>query len=180
MSEQSFLTCCNISARVVVIISACVGGTYKDTTGSNNCTDCGPQETTENIARTQEADCICIEGYTFDGNNCIQCASGTYKTDIGDNTCDICPQYSNSPQGSILLTDCSCNAGYSGPDGGNCIACALGKFKLQSGSQSCSDCLAGEVHVHTNARWHWENTNRSNYGSCSQLRQHALVSLRSF
>ena len=115
-SDQLTDCTCNVgySGPDGIECNVCVGGTYKDTTGSNICTECEFQETTENIASTQEADCICNEGYTFNGNNCVQCGAGTYKTDIGDNTCDICPQHSNSPEGSILLTDCSCNAGYAG------------------------------------------------------------------
>ena len=53
-----------------------------------------------------------------------------------------CPANSNSPAGSDALTDCTCNAGFTGPDGGPCSQCAAGKYKSMTGSEACSSCPA--------------------------------------
>jgi hypothetical protein len=40
------------------------------------------------------------------------------------------------------LTNCTCNAGWTGPDGGTCTACVSGKYKVLTGSALCTDCGA--------------------------------------
>jgi hypothetical protein len=37
------------------------------------------------------------------------------------------------------LTNCTCNAGSTGPDGGPCTACVAGKYKTSTGSAACID-----------------------------------------
>jgi len=61
---------------------------------------------------------------------------------FGDGTGAIgaCPADSSSPAGSDALTDCRCNAGYTGPDGGECSACPVGTFKDAAGSAECLAC----------------------------------------
>ena len=57
--------------------------------------------------------------------------------------CLACPANSNSPAGSLALTSCACNAGFSGPDGGSCTACVAGKYKASTqadGSSACTAC----------------------------------------
>jgi hypothetical protein len=45
--------------------------------------------------------------------------------------------------GSAALTNCTCNAGSSGPNF-NCTACVTGKYKVLTGSAPCTDCGAGK------------------------------------
>jgi hypothetical protein len=44
---------------------------------------------------------------------------------------------------SSALSECKCDAGYSGPDGKSCSACGPGKFKKDQGARDCSVCTAG-------------------------------------
>jgi hypothetical protein len=56
---------------------------------------------------------------------------------------DLTADTSSAPAGSTSLTNCTCNAGFSGPDGGTCTACEAGKYKASTGSAVCTDCGAG-------------------------------------
>ena len=60
--------------------------------------------------------------------------------------CEACPANSIAPKGSDELTDCMCDAGYTGSDGGTCTACIAGKYKISSGDESadCEDCACGK------------------------------------
>ena len=105
--------------------------------------------------------CTCLAGYVgFDGSACTACEAGTYKpttgvgecTSCGPNlfsgvkgaslstTCTVCPDKTFSESKSVLITDCTCIAGYSGMDGAECIACEAGTYKEQTGNHPCLDC----------------------------------------
>lgn len=79
------------------------------------------------------------------GNQCTACATGKYKglTATGSEPCTDCPDGSNSVTASVVLTDCICNVGYTGPNGGPCTACVAGTYKNTTGSGTCLDCPAG-------------------------------------
>ena len=70
------------------------------------------------------------------------CLAGKYKSTAGSTDCRNCPAGSSSPEQSAALTDCTCNAGYSGRDGGQCVVCTQGKYKSVTGFGSCDDCPA--------------------------------------
>jgi len=77
---------------------------------------------------------------------CIQCGEGTYSTEVGavsNITCETCPSFSTAIAGSSNISNCTCNAGYTGPDGEVCSACEAGKFKTVIGSAPCSACSIG-------------------------------------
>ena len=42
------------------------------------------------------------------------------------------------------MSDCKCNAGYTGQDGVSCTECAAGKYKETEGSSQCSQCSPGK------------------------------------
>ena len=51
------------------------------------------------------------------------CVAGKYKDVAGSAKCLACPSSeATSAAGSDDVTDCTCNAGYTGPDGGECTA----------------------------------------------------------
>ena len=54
-----------------------------------------------------------------------------------------CPANSNSTQGSINITNCSCMVGYTGPDGQACENCEAGKFKKRYRVQSLHELQRG-------------------------------------
>ena len=93
--------------------SACVAGTYKDINGTASCS---------------------------------LCSAGKFSNDtagMSNATCTDCPSHTFSRDGSGLLTNCSCNKGYTGPDGQECTACVAGKYKDVNGSSVCSLCSQG-------------------------------------
>ena len=65
-----------------------------------------------------------------------------YQDKTGQSACKECPQFSTSPDGSTAISDCKCNAGYTGS--GTCTACVAGKYKASSGSAACDDCVSGK------------------------------------
>ena len=98
---------------------------------------------TFSVAGAQSADeCLCNAGYGFDTqlSECTQCEVGKYKVNTGNTDCTPCPASSTSLPGSTALTQCTCNAGYTGTNGGTCSACAAGTYKATTGSHACSTC----------------------------------------
>jgi hypothetical protein len=57
-----------------------------------------------------------------------------------------CGQNSQSANGSVGLTNCICNPGYTGPNGGTCEACATGKYKNTPGAGICTYCVEGKYY----------------------------------
>jgi len=78
-------------------------------------------------------------------------SAGKYKAAVGSEQCiDACPSFTWSPQGSINLTDCTCNVGYTGPDG--MYACMqLTTYVCVPGRRFLS-ILCIIQHIKTNAR----------------------------
>ena len=72
----------------------------------------------------------------------VDCQAGTFhdRTSTSNNSCAACPSGSTSPPSSDNVTDCKCNAGYTGPDGSTCAACEAGKYKAVNGSVACLSC----------------------------------------
>ena len=82
------------------------------------------------------------------GSSCTSCGAGKYRVLSAANDerlCLDCPANTFSASGSSQLTNCSCNAGYSGgADGVECTACPAGKFKTAVGIGTCTDCPADQ------------------------------------
>jgi len=129
--------------------------------GKPNCTMC-PAHVQAPEGSATLISCLCNAGYTgFDGRTCSacvpgkfktvpgtalcsECPEGTYSTVVASHAagdCQLCPHYSHSAAVSDQRTDCTCNAGSSGPDGGQCELCIAGKHKNSTGSVECSSCL---------------------------------------
>jgi hypothetical protein len=88
----------------------CFAGTYSTAAGASSVSTC----------------LACGAGtYSTGGaSTCLACGAGTYSTEFGASsasTCLACPSNSSSPAGSSVVTNCTCNAGYSGSDGDTCI-----------------------------------------------------------
>ena len=82
------------------------------------------------------------------GAPCTDCMSGKYRTfEAGtmETQCLLCPANTFSFSASTLLTNCSCNAGYSGAsDGVACVACVAGSYKTAVGIGTCTNCAVNE------------------------------------
>ena len=72
--------------------------------------------------------------------DCVQCETSKYNDQTGRSQCTACPVQAYAPAGSTALTNCTCNAGYTGPDGEPCSACEHGTYKPVRGPGACESC----------------------------------------
>ena len=152
-----------------VACMVCIAGTYKDVNGSSPCSDC-PSHAFSGVGSIAQVSCTCNKGYTGpDGAECEACEAGGFKdvngsaactlcahgkyspaaAAISEATCQGCPPHSYSGAGSGLMTNCTCNKGYTGPDGVACMACIAGTYKDVNGSSPCSLCSQGKYSTET-------------------------------
>lgn len=90
---------------------------------------------------------LCPVGkWRYNQHLCLGCGPGTYSATTGATaaaTCLACP--TNTGDNCIdcsLVTNCSCNKGYTGPSGGTCNTCATGTYKDATSSGTCTACPA--------------------------------------
>jgi len=76
--------------------------------------------------------------------SCADCIVGTFASEMGASACTLCAAYASSPTASDQITNCTCNAAYTGPHGGPCTACVAGQYKPVAGSAECESCRAGK------------------------------------
>eukprot|EP00961_Rhodomonas_salina_P012447 167606-Rhodomonas_salina.3 len=128
---------------------ACPAGSYSPVAGAMNASTClgCPANTDAFPGSTNITDCICNAGYTgaagascmackagtYKGVNgtgvCLHCSEGRYQNTTAASMCEDCPANTDSPMGSIHLSECICENGYEGTDGTACSACLAGKYK---------------------------------------------------
>jgi len=127
------------------------------------CSDC-PASSSSAEGSDRLVNCSCIAGYSgLDGQACIACVPGKYKQASGPSDCLLCgagkystgsgaddeslclgcPFGSSSVEGSSVLENCACNAGYTGSNGQVCSVCLAGKHKAAVGPSDCLPCVAG-------------------------------------
>jgi len=146
--------------------AACEPGKFKGSIGPASCTPCPEFSFSNTTAALSISVCRCIAGYEAGStgtctqcepgkhNNassdarCIACGTGTYSPSPGGTSsasCRPCPVHMHSPTGSGLLTDCVCNAGYSGPNATSpvCHACVQGTYKALTAAAACTACPEG-------------------------------------
>ena len=79
---------------------------------------------------------------------CINCVAGKYRVfpaATAESNCIACPANTFSFSASTQVTNCTCNAGYSGAsDGIACDACVAGKYKTGVGIGTCTNCALNE------------------------------------
>jgi hypothetical protein len=152
----------------------CEAGKYSDQVAGTVCLDC-PVRTSSQQGQTNIETCHCIAGYegpsgtngcemcevgkyksVLGGFACSPCPAGTYSDQRGNNLlslCQLCPSMTTSPAGSVSITACICNEGYTGLDGDECSACAPGKYKAIRGSSVCDLCRVGKFSSSVGARY---------------------------
>ena len=136
----------------------CVIGTYKNTTGSTNCTAC-PVGLTSPAASTSIAACIvpnCNAGYTGpSGGPCAVCVAGKYKVATGSAACIDCGigTYSSTLAATAAAACVACpNNTFSGVIGiSNVLSCQSCQPNAVSVAGSVSQeycyCKAGYAHA---------------------------------
>jgi len=114
---------------------ACPAGTFSGVVGANNVSSCSTcQAGATAVAGSQGSGaCVCKDGfYLTGGGACEICPDGSY---CKGNVQNVCPQWNaniaTSPQGSSVVEDCYCKAGYWGRPLGvesTCVGCPLGSY----------------------------------------------------
>ena len=87
----------------------CAAGTYKNINGSADCLDCGAGTYSLQAA-----------------SGCESCPRNTFSGAIAASSldsCESCPDFSTSPEESVALENCTCNAGRY-PRGRACVLCS--------------------------------------------------------
>lgn len=171
-------------------------------TNQSQCDSC-PDGTSSLAGSGVVTNCSCNAGFQSIvpgqlGGTCVQCEAGKYKETRGTAVCtsflpgtygsalgatsqsnaSACPGNSNSQAGITLVTQCSCNLGYTGAittTASTCTACTAGKFKNTTGSGACVDCEANyysDVVARTNSSCQKcgdnaiSNAGSASFGSC--------------
>jgi len=129
---------------------SCPAGKYKDTTGSQECTDC-PTNSSSQPGGDALADCYCEAGYSGPGGGaCEACAAGYYKATAGSANCTFCPVglYRTSvschwPQRGKGVQSCVCDAHFYGAKGTACAACPSNQVRPDfiDAATTLADCL---------------------------------------
>ena len=156
---------------VVYGCAMCEQGTYKNVSGSMACSECPAGKYLPHQGAVSKAQCLdcpafswsipgapnvsyclCNQGYTSGSienvtgellPTCEPCSAGKYKPFTGPGECLPCDDAATSPVAAKILTQCSCNAGYTGRDGGACRPCPTGYYKDAIGSSACAPCPQG-------------------------------------
>jgi len=124
----------------------CPDDTFQPAHDQSGCESC-PANKRSDRGSAHVAECRCDEGWTEPEilGACVSCVAGKYKDFVSyddHEDCVVCPDFSHSAATSTARSNCTCNAGFSGPDGGACTACAPGSFKAGPGDASCTPCPA--------------------------------------
>ncbi len=118
---------------------------FAQVNGTTWCALCNPGKYNTQLARTACSNCtvgLYAAGYGSKGvDSCFACPAGQWSPE-GSPDCKMCPVNSAAPARSGLITNCICDAGFTGPNGGPCVACVAGKYKVSNGSAACSSCPA--------------------------------------
>jgi hypothetical protein len=135
---------CNAGYTGTNPCTACVMGKYKSSVGSHGCSNCGSLQWNYAPAASSVDSCVCASG-TFGAPpavQCVVCPIGTYKVGGGNaDSCTTCPVQSTTTETqSNELTDCVCNAGYTGYPGGPCSICPANSYS-SANSWTAADCL---------------------------------------
>ena len=143
-------------------------------TSAASCLPCPERsQTYGSICNPSVSQCLCMAGL-YNVNYfpwCSDCPTGSYSVDVGATVCTLCGsgKFQNKSgstscvqcppgrdtwsllnglgvrkQGSVLISDCKCNSGYSSNDAKSCIDCMPGLYRESSVSFSCVACEIGK------------------------------------
>ena len=109
--------------------AACAAGSWKNTSGSAECTQCG---THAHSPPGSTGPCECVPGHVVVGGRCTRCPPGQATF---DGQCQDCPINTvSSPDG----TECVCGPGL-GNASGACDPCPPGTYKAAPGNTDCTE-----------------------------------------
>ena len=117
---------------------ACSSGYFNPERNRTECSTCAAGKFSSEAAAVSNA-------------TCEDCGLHEYS-DHGAGECDPCPDNAvTEDSGSSDVSQCMCDAGFSGPDGGECAACGAGEYKQNVGAAACTQCPPDSWHNVSNA-----------------------------
>ena len=141
----------------------CPKDTYKDIIGSKLCTQCPAKSTTgDKKGSTSVSDCVCVDGYIRDNDECKACPAGKFAKQ-GDDKCTDCPVNSTTLKNvngnwqkmeageAHNISDCICNPGNKiiDQDGERiCQLCDTNEHFGGLGENACKLCPANKMTLH--------------------------------
>ena len=132
--RAGFTTHANYTVNAGLPCQPCAVGTFKTHAGNHLCDRC-------------------LSGTSAPSQHnvsCFQCTEAHYARP-DQSACVPCPHASWSGNLSSDVSNCTCNAGYTGPNGQACSACDAGFYKLTRGSENCTKCPRGTFSSMANA-----------------------------
>ena len=119
---------------------------YAHVEGSYTCRICDPGTWNSQLGRTACSKCsvglFSVHYGAVGVETCLSCPLGQWSPE-GSPNCNLCPVNSRAGASSGAITNCACDAGFSGPNGGTCSACTTGQYKNASGTSACVNCVGG-------------------------------------
>ena len=123
---------------------------YAHVAGTYTCKVCDPGTYNSQLGRTACSNCsvglYSATSGAVGNETCLSCPLGQWSPE-GSPSCNLCPANSRAGASSGFVSNCICDAGYTGPNGGPCSACAAGKYKTVTGTSACTNCTAGTYSV---------------------------------
>ncbi|KAL3926830.1 MAG: hypothetical protein SGPRY_003115 [Prymnesium sp.] len=148
-----------------VVSQPCPAGTYSNTTGLSDMSQCWPCPAGSSCSTGSTAPTLCVPGTVqpLAGQAiCEPCEGGTFRTEVNGTSCEACYQGSYCPRGSSAPLPClegSFSSATNLMSAKECIkaapgnfaptrsveqrACSAGTFTNSSGSDECTKCEAG-------------------------------------
>ena len=127
----------------------CMSG-YAHAAGEYTCRICNPGTWNSQLGRTACSNCsmglFSVNFGAVSNETCLACPLGQWSPE-GSPNCNLCALNSRAGPGSGSLSNCACDAGYTGPNGGQCSACPAGQYKNVTGSSACIVCAAGTYSI---------------------------------
>ncbi len=131
----------------------CSIGSFKNSTGPDNCTICPPGYASSVLALNSSLGCIQCAAGTFavaGSQQCTTCQAGTASI-AGSSACGTCAAGSYAVEGAGVCISCGVGTYDSDPNGGgpnSCTKCVIGTHSNQTGANAssvCVRCLAGFI-----------------------------------
>ncbi|CBZ51495.1 hypothetical protein NCLIV_012890 [Neospora caninum Liverpool] len=128
------------------LLCLCDAGYYADESGCKPCQQgsyctgeydppkpCPENHTTKAGASKSIGDCVCVAGYTKQGDKCVECDRLSYKGTTGNDACTACPQpAAKGDRGALIASTKLDEAQFTNKPGAkkvsDCVLCASGFF----------------------------------------------------
>ena len=126
---------------VNMLCSVTILGTYQDSLGQSNCTNCPAGHSCTNVA-SSPVPCPPGTNSSDSDASCTNCPHGTYQNTTGQSVCVDCPAGHSCADRSATPAECLAGT-YSLLKDASCTSCPAGSYQNLAGQSACVDCPAG-------------------------------------